>query len=102
MARHPSVPPEYAAYIPPGGLGAQVRTSAALAVELYEKRQTADYDPGVLLHTVDATLAIANARSALRQWGAAPGDAKRLFILLLLFPPRSRAQPTAPPSTRHA
>jgi hypothetical protein len=88
VARRPLVPPKYIGHVPSGGFGEDVRTFAALASELQEKRHTADYDPGIIVRTADASLAISNARAALRHWNAAPTDARNSFLMLLLFPPR--------------
>jgi hypothetical protein len=88
IARRPAVPSKHVAFVPSGGFGDDVRTFAALALELQEKRHTADYDPGIIVRAADASLAISNARVALRHWNAAPADARISFLMLLLFPPR--------------
>jgi hypothetical protein len=86
-ARHPTLPKKYAPCVPVG-FSTHIQTFAALTVELQEKRHSADYDPAVRVLKSDAALAISNAREALRHWQDALGEERRIFILLLLFPPR--------------
>lgn len=70
------------------GSGARLPGFAVLLVELQEGRYAADYDPAIRLKRSDATIAIGNARIALEHFAAAPPTSRRLFLALLLFPPR--------------
>jgi len=58
------------------------------ASELQEMRNRADYDPGPRFRSLDAHIAINTARDALGYFRQAAQDDRRLFLTLLLCPPR--------------
>ncbi|MGC1410722.1 MAG: hypothetical protein WA864_17470 [Acetobacteraceae bacterium] len=84
---HPTLPEKYMRCVP-DGFSTHLKTFAALTVGLQEKRHSADYDPAIRELKSDATLAINQAREALRHWSEALAEERRIFVLLLLFPPR--------------
>jgi hypothetical protein len=82
---------------PPGGFGLSpantafssgVREFGATVVALQARRHTADYDPAPLIHTSEATLAIAMGRKAIALFDAIPQDERLLFVSLLAFKQR--------------
>ena len=85
--RHRTLPKNYAACVP-DGFSTHIQTFAGHTVDLQEKRHSADYDPAIRVLKSDATLAISRAWEALGQWDHVPGEERRIFVLLLLFPPR--------------
>jgi len=79
--------PKYRKYFPTGP-GQELAAFANAFLELQEKRHAADYDPVGRRKTLDAQLAIATARDAIRRLHAADAELRRMFISLLLFSPR--------------
>ncbi len=75
-------------YVPSAGLGPDIHSFAVAVVELQDRRHLADYDPLSRLRPRDARLAIATARSAITRFKAAPPENQKLFLTLLLCPPR--------------
>lgn len=75
-------------FFPDGGFDETIREFASLAVDLKDKRNSADYDPLHWVQKADAMAAIASARKAIERFAAAPADQKQLFLALLAFPPR--------------
>jgi uncharacterized protein (UPF0332 family) len=78
----------YARYSPEAGFVENIQAFASTALELQEKRHSADYDPTIRVRTADAKLAIGAARSALRRYGEASENLRKSFLALLLFRPR--------------
>lgn len=79
---------KYAPYVRGGNFGTSIREFAALILQLKEKRTSADYDPSHWVKIADAKTAISAARSAIEQFQIAPALNKKVFLTLLLFPPR--------------
>jgi len=52
------------------------------------RRHSADYDPVIRLKRSDATVAVEAAHSALSRFRSVSGQRRRVFLALLLFPPR--------------
>jgi len=84
----PSLAPKYRRYEPVDGFGSGFRSFARNLVELQQRRQSADYDPMIRLKRSDALLALSSARSALTLVHGTSPAAWRMFLALLLFPPR--------------
>lgn len=79
----------YAAYLPTNGLGPLIQAFATAAIDLQEKRHTADYNPRPRFKTLDAKLAIGAARSAIRRFEQADQASRKILLTLLLCPPRT-------------
>lgn len=84
----PTLPAKYRHYEPVDGFGAGFRSFARYVVELQQRRQSADYDPMIRLKRSDALLAVSSARSALALVRGTSPASWRMFLALLLFPPR--------------
>ena len=78
----------YAPYCPSGGFGPDIEAFAAAAVELQEKRHSADYDPLPRFRTLDAKLVVGTARSAIHRFARASAESRKAFLTLLLCSPR--------------
>jgi hypothetical protein len=78
----------YAPYVPEGGFDPNILTVAAAVVELQSRRHAADYNPLTGFSAKDAELAVEAARRAVRRFGEADGEHRRMFLTLLLCPPR--------------
>lgn len=84
-----STPPaKYAMYLPGAGLGPDLVAVATAISELQERRHSADYDSLFRAKTSDAVLAVATARNALVRFRSANRGQRRIFISLVVFPPR--------------
>ncbi len=57
-------------------------------MDLQEKRHIADYNPQPRFKTLDAKLAIGAARSAIGRFERADQEDRKVFLTLLLCPPR--------------
>lgn len=79
---------KYAPYLPDKGFDAHIEAFSTAAADLQEKRLMADFDPQPRFRTSDAKLAIGTARSAVRRFGQASQEHRRMFLTLLLRPPR--------------
>jgi hypothetical protein len=79
---------KYTPYLPVVGLGPDIRTFAGFAIELQEKRHFADYSPLPRFRTSDAKLAIELARVGVQSFSRAPLESRKVFLALLLCPPR--------------
>ena len=88
LAKQLRLPDPYPKFVPPGGLGEDIAAFATAVIELQDKRNTADYDPGVRLKTLDAMTSIRTAEAALRRLQRADAGQRRAFFMLLLFPPK--------------
>ena len=78
----------YVPHLPDGSFGPNISAFAAAALELQEKRHSADYDPLIRVKTSDARLAIGTARAALQRFNSATASEREAFLTLLLFAPR--------------
>ena len=81
-------PVRFLPWVPGGGFGTDIQAFAEAASELQQKRHLADYDPQPRLTTLDAKLAIGLARSAIRRFQAPSAEHRRVFLTLLVCPPR--------------
>jgi hypothetical protein len=88
MASRPSLPSKYLSCCPGGGFGSAIQSFSRAVIDLQLQRHSADYDPGQYIDASEAGAWIRIARDSIAQWGAAPGDEREAFLLLLLFPPR--------------
>jgi uncharacterized protein (UPF0332 family) len=82
------LPAKYAPYVPKNGFGPNIRAFAASMLELQEKRLVADYDPAIRIKSLDASLAIRTARSAVNRFRKAGISPRKAFLALMLFSPR--------------
>ncbi len=78
----------YAPYVPEGGFGPKLGLFSDALSELREKRHAADYDPSARFTASDAKEAIDTARDAIRQFGDADEEQRKMYLSLLLCPPR--------------
>ena len=70
------------------GIGPAIQAFANGVVELQEMRHSADYDPVASFGRADARFAIASARRAIARFAEVSPVERRIFLTLLLFPPR--------------
>lgn len=75
-------------YVPLGGFEPGIRNFATTTIDLQTRRHSADYNPQPRFKTLDANFAIAAARSALQQFSKAGLVQRKMFLTLLLCPPR--------------
>jgi hypothetical protein len=87
-AARPRPTAKYQNFVREAGFETNIRTYAANLVVLQAKRNEADYDPSHALSTVDAMNAIYLADTAINSFADANSDDRKLFLTLLLFPPR--------------
>ena len=87
--RRSTPPARYEPFIPQGGFHAGLVTFAAAVPNLQDRRHAADYDPLAPFSTLDVRASLATARAAVAQYLAADIEHKRMFLTLLLCPPRS-------------
>ena len=78
----------YAPYVPEHGFGAHLLAFSATAVELQGRRLAADYSPLASFSAKDAKLAVGAARDAIQRFGTADEEQRRMYLTLLLCPPR--------------
>ena len=83
-----TLPAKLQRHAPPNGFGPNLLAFSAAFIELQEKRHAADYDPSYQMKTSDAKLMIDTATVALRRFGRASSNRKRVFLSLLMFSPR--------------
>ena len=76
---------DIASLLPGGAFGHALRQFCAAVVDLQSQRHTADYDPGPLLRTSHAKLAVLRARQALALFSQVGGDERQAFVTLLAF-----------------
>jgi hypothetical protein len=79
---------KYAEYLPANGLGPFIQAFGTAAIDLQEKRHTADYNPRPRFKTLDAKVAIGAARSAIGRFERADQEDRKIFLTLLLCPLR--------------
>lgn len=75
-------------YFPVGGFDPKLVTFARIALDLQERRHGADYDPGLRFGAAATRLEIDAAERAIAEFAQAPGDHRKIFLTLLLCPPR--------------
>lgn len=75
-------------YMPSGGFEPGIRNFATTTIDLQARRHSADYNPQPRFKTLDAKVAIAAARSALQQFSQVGLVQRKMFLTLLLCPPR--------------
>ena len=86
--RKSTLPAKLAPHVPSTGLGKNLPAFATGLLELQDKRHEADYDPSIRVKTADALSAIRTARSAIRRFDSTSLARRKVFLALLLFPPR--------------
>ena len=79
---------KYVPYFPGGGFDPNIQAFSTATIELQQKRHGADYNPQPLFRTSDALLAVSTARSAVQRFRAANDEHRRMFLTLLVCPPR--------------
>ena len=87
-ARKRQASQRYAAYVPKGGFEAKLVEFSESVSALRDKRHAADYDPLARFTAADAGKAIDTARDAIRQFGEADEEQRKMYLSLLLCPPR--------------
>jgi hypothetical protein len=87
------VPDKYKPHVPHGGFDNHLREFATALIQLYEKRQIADYDPVAPVLRSDAVALIGLARQGLMHFEAASDEHRMTFLTLLLIPPRGKQEP---------
>lgn len=78
----------YGPYVPRGGFDTNLVAFAEAAFWLQVQRHAADYSPLPTYTASDAKQAVRTARKAIRQFGEADEEHRRMFLTLLLCPPR--------------
>lgn len=81
-------PSKYSSYIPVSGFGQDILVFADAFVDLQERRHRADYDVAARYRMLDARIAIATGRSGMARFRISDPAEKRMFLTLLLCPPR--------------
>jgi hypothetical protein len=79
---------KFSNFLSNGGFEPAIRQFANLTLALQAKRHEADYDPSHWLTSVDAMFATYQAQTAIDSFERANADSRKLFLTLLLFPPR--------------
>lgn len=87
-AQNSQLPPKYQSYAPTHGFEPSIRVFANTVKDLQERRHKADYDRSSRVKTLEATIAIAKARSAIERFQRASELQRVAFLTLLAFPPR--------------
>ena len=82
-----SLPAKYSSSVPSGGFGSEITEYAAALSSLQERRHTADYDPLANTRLSDASLAVAESRSALAKFRQVSRAQKKAFSTLVVFAP---------------
>jgi uncharacterized protein (UPF0332 family) len=86
--KKPVLPAKYRAYVLGTDISTNLRVFAATAAELQEKRHSADYNPEPRFKTSEARFAITAAASAIPRFQRANIESRKLFLTLLICPPR--------------
>lgn len=81
-------PAKYAPFAPAGFFGRDFLVFAGTFAALQEERHRADYDVGARYRMSNARAAIAQSRSGLAAFRNLPAPQKKMFLTLLLCPPR--------------
>ena len=79
---------KYRPYVPADGLGLVVADVASGAIELQQSRISADYDPDARFARSDVQFSLDTARRTTGSFRSADRELRRVFLALLLFPPR--------------
>jgi hypothetical protein len=79
---------KFAKFLPPDGFSQDIRNFASDFMRLQELRHDADYDPSQFVSSVDAMFSVFLASSAIQAFNSAKPDSRKLFLTLVLFPPR--------------
>jgi uncharacterized protein (UPF0332 family) len=79
---------KFSTFLSNEGFEPAIRQFANLTLALQSKRHEADYDPSHRLTSVDAMFAIHQSRTAIDAFERASFDSRKLFLTLLVFPPR--------------
>ena len=87
-ARKQQASNRYAPYVPEGGFEPGLVAFSKAVKDLRDKRHAADYDPLARFTAADAGKAIDTARDAIRQFGEASEEQRKVYLSLLLCPPR--------------
>ena len=87
-ASRPSPTPRYRKFLSEHGFEVNIRNFANIFLRLQTQRHEADYDPSQQFSTVDVLFSIHLAESAIKAFSAAGVDSQKLFLTLLVFPPR--------------
>jgi hypothetical protein len=74
--------------LPADGFGRELSIFADNFLRLQKQRNDADYDSGLTFTSVDASFASFLAHQAIDEFNAASVEARKLFLTILLFPPR--------------
>ncbi|SFU71896.1 hypothetical protein SAMN02799631_01949 [Methylobacterium sp. 174MFSha1.1] len=78
----------YHRYVPAGGWDRSIADYARIFITLNERRMLADYDPAYVVSESEVEVYVRLARSAIAHLDSADEVSKRMFLTLLLFPPR--------------
>ncbi len=73
---------------PSGGFATGLQAFAAVVAELQQRRHDADYDPQQRFFVADAQHAHREASAAISRFHGVDDDQRKLFLTLLLCPPR--------------
>lgn len=87
-ARKQQASGKYAPYVPEGGFEPGLAKFSRIVRDLRDKRHAADYDPLARFTPSDAEKAIDTARDAMRLLREAGEEQRRMYLSLLLCPPR--------------
>lgn len=87
-ALRPGPTAKYRKFVPGSGFETHIRAFSSNFLSLQNRRHEADYDPSQLFTTVDAMFAIYLAKSALEEFASSSADGRKLFLTLMVFPPR--------------
>lgn len=80
--------PKFRRFVSSEGFEQGIRDFSNVFLRLQELRHQADYDPGIYFSGVDALFATYLAKSAIGAFNSARAESRRLFLTLILFPPR--------------
>lgn len=83
-----TVPPRFAPFIPAGFFGRDFLVYAGAVVALQNERHRADYDVTARYKTSSARSAIAQSRRGITAFRGIEASRKKMFLTLLLCPPR--------------
>lgn len=78
----------HAPYLPPSGLGPDMKSFVSAVPSLKERRHSADYDPSARFKVAHVQQIIKDAQAAIDAFSCAAPDERASFLMLLAFPPR--------------
>ncbi len=87
-ARKQQASSKYAPYVPEGGFEPGLVKFSRIVRDLRDKRHAADYDPLARFTPSDAEKVVATARDAMRLLHEAGEEQRKMYLSLLLCPPR--------------